>query len=91
MVGVLQKIPFSVIIFHMNSILLWIQIILAIIIILGILAQKSNAGLGGAFGAGNDGATTYHTKRGFEKFLFFLTIIASVIFVALTLVQVIAL
>jgi protein translocase SecG subunit len=75
----------------MNSILLWIQIILAIIIILGILAQKSNAGLGGAFGAGNDGATTYHTKRGFEKFLFFLTIISSVVFVALTLVQVVAL
>jgi protein translocase SecG subunit len=69
--GYCKKIAFSVIIFHMNSILLWIQIILAIIIILGILAQKSNAGLGGAFGAGNDGATTYHTKRGFEKFLFF--------------------
>ncbi len=75
----------------MNSILLWIQIILAIIIILGILAQKSNSGLGGAFGAGNDGSTTYHTKRGFEKFLFYTTIVSSVLFVALTLVQVIAL
>jgi len=74
----------------MNSILLWIQIILAIIIILGILAQKSNAGLGGAFGAGNDGAATYHTKRGFEKFLFYLTIIASIVFVVLTLIQVVA-
>jgi preprotein translocase subunit SecG len=73
----------------MNSILSWIQIILAIIIAVGILAQKSNAGLGGAFGAGNDGATTYHTKRGFEKFLFYLTIVSSLIFVALTLIQVI--
>ncbi len=75
----------------MNSILLWIQIILAIIIILGILAQKSSSGLGGAFGTGNDGSTTYHTKRGFEKFLFYTTIITSLVFVALTLVQVIAL
>lgn len=75
----------------MNSILLWIQIILAIIIILGILAQKSNSGLGGAFGTGNDGSTTYHTKRGFEKFLFYTTIVSSIAFVALTLVQVIAL
>jgi preprotein translocase subunit SecG len=73
----------------MNSILSWIQIILAIIITIGILAQKSNAGLGGAFGAGNDGATTYHTKRGFEKFLFYLTIVSSLIFVVLTLIQVI--
>lgn len=75
----------------MNNILLWIQIIIAIIIVLGILAQKSNAGLGGAFGAGNDGSTSYHTKRGFEKFLFYTTIIASVLFVVLTLLQVIAL
>jgi len=74
----------------MNSILPWIQIILAIIITLGILAQKSNAGLGGAFGTGNDGATTYHTKRGFEKFLFYLTIISAVVFVVVTLIQVIA-
>lgn len=74
----------------MNSILPLIQIILAIIIILGVLAQKSNAGLGGAFGAGNDGATTYHTKRGFEKFLFYLTIISSIVFVVVTLIQVIA-
>lgn len=74
----------------MNTILPWIQIILAILMTLGILAQKSNAGLGGAFGAGNDGATTYHTKRGFEKFLFYLTIVSAILFVALTLIQVIA-
>lgn len=74
----------------MNNILPWIQIILAIIITLGVLAQKSNAGLGGAFGAGNDGATTYHTKRGFEKFLFFLTIICAIVFVVLTLLQVVS-
>ena len=74
----------------MNSILLWIQIILAIIIVLAILAQKSNAGLGGAFGAGNDGATTYHTKRGFEKFLFYLTIVGGVLFIVVTLLHLIS-
>lgn len=87
----MQKKLFSVIIMVMNSILLWIQIILAIIIILGILAQKSSSGLGGAFGAGNDGSTTYHTKRGFEKFLFYTIIVSSILFVGLTLLQVVAL
>lgn len=66
----------------MNTILPYIHIILAIIITLGILSQRSNAGLGGAFGSGNDTGSTYHTRRGVEKFMYNTTIVASVLFVA---------
>lgn len=64
----------------LTEILPWIQIVLSVILILGIIFQQSGAGLGSAFGGG-DGAT-YHTKRGFEKFLFYFTIVISVLFVA---------
>jgi protein translocase SecG subunit len=65
----------------------WIQIVLSAILIIGILLQSSSAGVGGAFGGG-DGGGIYHTKRGFEKFVFYLTIIVAVLFVASALVGV---
>lgn len=65
----------------MNSMLPWVQIILSIVLIISILLQKSDAGLGGAFGSGNDGGGTYHTRRGFEKFLFRLTIVVATLLV----------
>jgi preprotein translocase subunit SecG len=64
----------------LSNILPWIQIILAVILIAGVLAQQTGAGLGGAFGGGDEN-TTYHTRRGFEKFLFNLTIVVSILFV----------
>jgi protein translocase SecG subunit len=57
----------------------YIQIILSIILIAAILLQQSDAGIGGALGGG-DGGGLYHTRRGFEKFLFVTTIITSVLF-----------
>ncbi len=47
--------------------------------IAAILLQQSSAGLGGALGGG-DGDGLYHTRRGFEKFLFTTTIVVSVLF-----------
>ena len=64
-------------------ILPYLQIILSIILITAILLQQSSAGVGGALGGG-DGGGLYNTRRGFEKFLFILTIIISIIFVALS-------
>lgn len=61
------------------NILPYIQIILSIILIVSILLQQSSAGVGGALGGG-DGGGLYNTRRGFEKFLFALTIIVAVIF-----------
>lgn len=43
--------------------------------------QQSAAGVGGALGGG-DGSAGYHTRRGLEKFLFYLTIVIGVLFAA---------
>lgn len=61
-------------------ILPYLQIILSIILIASILLQQSSAGVGGALGGG-DGGGLYNTRRGFEKFLFILTIVIGIIFI----------
>ena len=63
------------------KILPYLQIILSIILIASILLQQSSAGVGGALGGG-DGGGLYNTRRGFEKFLFVLTIVVGIILVA---------
>ncbi len=62
------------------TILPYIETILAILIIIAILLQKSENGVGGAFG-GSDSMGAYHTRRGFEKVLFNGTIILGILFV----------
>lgn len=59
----------------------YIQIILSIVLVAAILLQQSSSGVGGALGGGDAGGL-YSTRRGFEKFLFILTIVVSIIFVA---------
>ncbi|MFH1608955.1 MAG: preprotein translocase subunit SecG [Patescibacteria group bacterium] len=61
------------------KILPYVQIILSIVLIIAILLQQSGAGLGGAFG-GSDGGSFHHTRRGLEKFLFYLSIICGILF-----------
>jgi protein translocase SecG subunit len=61
------------------TILPYIQIILSIILVAAILLQQSGAGVGGALGGG-DGGGLYHTRRGFEKFLFITTIVVGILF-----------
>lgn len=65
----------------MVSILPTAQIVLSILLIVGILLQVSSAGVGASLGGG-DSVANYHTRRGFEKFLFYFTIIVGVLFVA---------
>ena len=62
-----------------TKILPYAQIILSVILVLAILLQQSSAGLGGALG-GNDNGSFHHTRRGFEKFLFYLSIVCAVLF-----------
>jgi preprotein translocase subunit SecG len=71
----------------LTHILPWIQVSLAVILILGVVLQTSGAGVGGAFGGGD--GTIYHTKRGFEKFLFYLTIVVGILFALSALVSVV--
>jgi protein translocase SecG subunit len=60
------------------NILPYIQIILSIILIAAILLQQSDAGVGGVLGGGDAGGL-YHTRRGFEKFLFVMTIVVAIL------------
>lgn len=64
-----------------TNILPYLQIILSIILIIAILLQHSGSDVGGVLGGGDNGGI-YNTRRGFEKFLFILTIVTSILFVA---------
>ena len=56
-----------------------IQMVLSVVLIIVILLQvKGGSGLGGIFGGSE---SVYRTKRGVEKWLFWATIIISVLFI----------
>ncbi len=57
----------------------YIQVILAVLLMGGILIQRSDAGLGSAFGADSMGGTRY-VRRGLEKLLFRGTILVAILF-----------
>ena len=61
------------------EILPYAQIILSVVLVLAILLQQSGAGVGGALGGG-DSESFMHTRRGFEKFLFYLSIACGILF-----------
>ncbi|MGB8816092.1 MAG: preprotein translocase subunit SecG [Minisyncoccia bacterium] len=58
----------------------YIQIILSVLLIATILLQRSEAGVGGSFGGGENWNAGFHTRRGFEKFLFNFSIILAILF-----------
>ena len=57
----------------------YIQIVLSLLLIGGILLQRSEAGLGSAFGMDGMSAGRYN-RRGFEKTLFYATIVVAILF-----------
>jgi preprotein translocase subunit SecG len=57
----------------------YVQIILSVVLIGAILIQRSEAGLGSGFG-GDGFSTGHHERRGFEKTLFYSTIIVAFLF-----------
>jgi protein translocase SecG subunit len=59
-----------------------VQIIISIMLAISILLQQRGAGLSGTFG-GNFGG--YYTKRGFEKFLVYFSVVLSVLFIGLAI------
>ena len=63
----------------MTQILPYIQVVLSILLVAGILLQRSEASLGSAFGGG-DATGGKFSRRGFEKVLFNSTIIIAVLF-----------
>ena len=60
------------------KILPYLQIIVSIVLILTVSLQQSGAEVGGALGGG--GESFHHTRRGFEKFLFYLAIVCAILF-----------
>lgn len=71
------------------SYLPYIQIILAILLIASVLVQQSDASAGGAFGGADNWNAGYHTRRGFEKVIFNVTVILGILFTLLSLLEVI--
>lgn len=65
----------------LKQILPWIQIVLSVLLVVVVLLQQSSAGIGGALGGGSDSSSTFHTRRGFERFLFIATFVLSFLFV----------
>jgi len=63
----------------MAQILPYIQIVLSLLLIAGVLLQRSEGSLGSAFGS--DGATGGRfMRRGFEKILFNTTVVVAILF-----------
>ena len=69
----------------MRNILAISQVIVSIAIIVLILLQERSAGLSGIFGG--DGGAFYQTRRGMEKTIFAATIGLAVVFLALSIAQ----
>ncbi len=61
------------------GVLPYIQIVLSVLLIGAILLQQTGASLGGAFGGDNFSAA-YHTRRGTEKYLFYITVVIGILF-----------
>mgnify|MGYP001599037173 CR=1 FL=1 len=71
------------------KILPYAQIILSVILVTAILLQQTSAGVGGALG-GNDSGGFHSTRRGFEKFLFYLSIGCGILFALFALLAIIS-
>ena len=65
--------------------LMVVQIILAVGLVAAVLVQSGTGGLGATFG----GSSSYHTKRGVEKGLFYITIGIAIFFTTVSLALVI--
>ena len=70
---------------NLETILNVAQITLAILLVASILLQARGTGLGAAFGGGGN---VYRTKRGAEKKIFQFTIVVSILFFGIALVNV---
>jgi protein translocase SecG subunit len=66
---------------NLVAILPYIQIALSILLVVAILIQKSEAGVGGSFGGNDNFNSGFHTRRGFEQKLFYSTITLAILFV----------
>lgn len=66
-------------------ILLIAQAVSGVLLAVSILLQNRGSGLGGAFGGDFGG---YYTKRGFERFLVYATVVLAIVFFLLGIINV---
>lgn len=78
-------VSFSVQMELLKAALPYIQIVLSLLLIVGIVLQQRGASLGGAFG-GDNFASSFYKRRGAEAFLFKTTIVLAVLFVLAAIV-----
>jgi protein translocase SecG subunit len=71
------------------TIIPYIQITISVLIGIAVLLQHNSAGVGGAFGGSDSLDAGFHTRRGFEKFLFIGTLILAALFGITSLIAVI--
>ncbi len=64
------------------------QIVASLILIALVLVQERSAGAGGLFGGGGSGSS-YQTRRGLERVIYWATIAIAVIFAALAVTSLI--
>lgn len=69
----------------MKTLIPYIQIVLSVLLIIGVLLQQRGAGLSGTFGGGG---MEYSTKRGAEKILFNATIVIAALFIVFAILAV---
>jgi len=60
------------------SILPYAQIIFSVVLVVAVLLEQSGAAVGGALGGSGD--SFHNTRRGFQKFLFYVAIISGILF-----------
>lgn len=68
----------------MNNNLLIAQSIISVLIVIAILLQQRGTALGSAFGGGGE---VYSTRRGIQQKLLWVTVILTVAFLALTVLN----
>lgn len=67
----------------------YIQIVLAVILVAAILLQRTGSQIGGAFGGSDNFSSAYHTRRGFERTLFIVSIVIAILFAVAALITLI--
>ncbi len=65
-----------------TGIIPYVQIVLSVLLIIGVLLQQSEGSVGSAFGGGDSFSSGHHTKRGAEKTIFIATIVIAILFAA---------